>query len=118
MISIPTTIAKRCRVPGLLLACLLTGPVSVLAGDADSEHARLATLVRQLDVLDRLTEHGAKLPWQEGSRYHFDYARLREDIERVRAGIQDYLSPQRAQPRDPMTLVGGYRQEFVEESSS
>jgi len=117
MISIPTTIAERCRMPGLLLACLLAGTAPALAGDADFEHARLTALVRQLDMLDRLAEHGAGLPRQEGSRYHFDYARLREDIEHVRAGIQDYLSPRRAQPRDPVTLVGGYRRESAEEDS-
>ena len=38
-------------------------------------------------------------------------AKLREDIERVRSGIRDYLTPQRAQPRDPATLIGDYRQE-------
>lgn len=117
MTSISTTTAERCRVPGLLLVCLLAGPAPVLAADTTSEHARLAALVRQLDLLDRLAEHDAGLPRQEGSRYHFDYARLREDIERVRDGIQDYLSPRRAQPREPVTLVGGYRRESAEEDS-
>ncbi|MGB3749183.1 MAG: RAQPRD family integrative conjugative element protein [Rhodanobacter sp.] len=117
MTSISTTTAKRCRVPGLLLACLLVGPAPALAADAASEHAQLAALVRQLDMLDRLAEHSATLPRPDGSRYHFDYARLREDIEHVRAGIQDYLTPQRAQPRDPVALLGGYRQEPTEEDA-
>jgi RAQPRD family integrative conjugative element protein len=65
-------------------------------------------------MLDRLAERSASLPRQGGSRYHFDYERLRQDIEHVRAGIQDYLSPQRAQPRDPVTLVGDYRRESEE----
>ena len=42
------------------------------------------------------------------ARYHFDYARLRADMKRVRAGLQDYLAPQRAQPRDPVPLAGDY----------
>ncbi|MEG7168371.1 RAQPRD family integrative conjugative element protein, partial [Pseudomonas aeruginosa] len=41
---------------------------------------------------------------------HFDHARLREDLQRVRAGIQDYLTPPRAQPRDSVELAGDYRQ--------
>lgn len=117
MTSISTTTAERCRVPGLLLACLLVSPTPALAADAASEHAQLAAVVRQLDMLDRLAEHSATLPRPDGSRYHFDYARLREDIERVRGGIRDYLSPPRAQPRDPVALVGGYRRESAEEDS-
>jgi len=81
----------------------------VLAGDDATEHAQLAALIRQLDMIDRLAEHSASLPHQVGSRYHFDYAHLREDVERVRQGIRDYLVPQRAQPRDPVDLLGDYR---------
>jgi len=84
---------------------------SVVAADDTAESERLIALVRQLDMLDRLAEHSERLPKQDASRYHFDYARLREDIERVRSGISDYLTPQRAQPRDPATLIGDYRQE-------
>ena len=39
----------------------------------------------------------------------FDYLRLREDLLRVRAGIEDYLTPRRAQPRDPLEFQGDYR---------
>jgi RAQPRD family integrative conjugative element protein len=42
------------------------------------------------------------------ARYHFDYARLRADLKRVRTGVQDFLVPQRAQPRDPVPLAGDY----------
>lgn len=100
-----------------VLACLLLGSAPIIAADNSPEREHLAALLRQLDLLDRLAEHSASLPRQDGSRYHFDYARLREDIERVRAGIRDYLTPQRAQPRDPVALVGGYRQESAEEDS-
>ena len=61
-----------------------------------------------LDLLDRLAEHAAHTAPQERARYHFDYARLRADLNRVRAGLQDYLVPQRAQPRDPVPLAGDY----------
>jgi hypothetical protein len=49
-----TTTTHRYRVPSVLLACLLTGPSSALDTDTASEHTRLTTLVRQLDMLDRL----------------------------------------------------------------
>lgn len=105
------------RTLGPAFALLLLGIQPALASDAASEHTQLAALVRQLDMLDRLAEYSATLPRTDGSRYHFDYVRLREDIERVRSGIRDYLSPQRAQPREPVALVGGYRRESAEEDS-
>lgn len=99
------------RSAAVLLVVLRLSIQPVLAGDSATEHTQLAALIRQLDMLDRLAEHSERLPKQDASRYHFDYARLREDIERVRSGIRDYLTPQRAQPRDPTTLIGDYRQE-------
>ncbi len=102
--------ARDHMVAVLLGVSLLTLQLPV-AADGAAESERLIALVRQLDMLDRLAEHSERLPKQDASRYHFDYARLREDIERVRSGIRDYLTPQRAQPRDPTTLIGDYRQE-------
>lgn len=93
-----------------LLAISVLSAEPVFAGDGATEQAQLAALIRQLDMIDRLAEHSASLPHPDGSRYHFDYARLREDIVRVRQGIRDYLVPQRAQPRDPVELLGDYRQ--------
>ena len=61
----------------------------------------LAAVTRQLDLLDRLAERAAATAPQERTRYHFDYTRLRAGLERVRAGVRDYLVPQRAQPVIP-----------------
>ncbi|HHM6317490.1 RAQPRD family integrative conjugative element protein [Pseudomonas aeruginosa] len=98
------------RVPALALALTiaLAGASPASAGDATAEHQQLAALARQLDLIDRLAEHAASTAPQERARYHFDYARLRADLMRVRAGLQDYLVPQRAQPRDPVPLAGDY----------
>ncbi|HHM5731496.1 TPA: RAQPRD family integrative conjugative element protein [Pseudomonas aeruginosa] len=78
--------------------------------DDTPEREQLAALARQIDLIDRLAEHAAHTAPQQRARYHFDHARLREDLQRVRAGIQDYLTPPRAQPRDPVELSGDYRQ--------
>lgn len=98
------------RVPALALALIiaLAGASPASAGDATAEHEQLAALARQLDLIDRLAEHAANSAPQERARYHFDYARLRADLKRVRVGLQDYLVPQRAQPRDPVPLAGDY----------
>ena len=93
------------------LAFLFLGAQITLAADTASEQVRLAAMLRQLDSIDRLAELGASEPVQAGVRYHFDYARLRNDIARMRAGIEEYLSPRRAQPRDPEALSGDYRHE-------
>ncbi|RUD29759.1 raqprd family integrative conjugative element protein [Pseudomonas aeruginosa] len=95
------------------LAVVLAVSFSALqpAFAADSlalEREQLAALARQLDLIDRLAEHATSAAPQERARYHFDYARLRADLNRVRAGLQDYLVPQRAQPRDPVPLAGDY----------
>lgn len=78
--------------------------------DDTPEREQLAALARQIDLIDRLAEHAAHTAPQQRARYHFDHARLRKDLQRVRAGIQDYLTPPRAQPRDPVELSGDYRQ--------
>ena len=44
-------------------------------------------------------------------RYYFDYPRIHSDITTLRSGIEHYLTPARAQPRDTATLFGQYREE-------
>ena len=93
----------------VLLAVLLEALQPAIADDT-LEREELAALARQLDLIDRLAEHAANSAPQVHARYHFDYARLHQDIERIRAGVRDYLTPPRAQPRDPIELSGDYRQ--------
>ncbi|MGP6112141.1 integrative conjugative element protein, RAQPRD family [Pseudomonas aeruginosa] len=108
----PLPPADRHHAPALTLALLLglclAGHVS--ADDVTPEHARLAAALRQLDSIERLVAQQATQQLDEHARYHFDYARLSADLDRVRAGIRDYLTPTRAQPRDPAVLLGDYRQ--------
>ncbi len=39
------------------------------------------------------------------------YPRIHSDITTLRSGIENYLTPARAQPRDTATLAGQYREE-------
>jgi RAQPRD family integrative conjugative element protein len=102
------------RLAAAALVFAAAGIAPVVAADAPDNTATtaegevLAAVVRQLDLLDRLAERAAAVSPPERARYHFDHARLREDVKRVRAGVQDYLVPQRAQPRDPVQLTGDY----------
>lgn len=89
-----------------------TTGISLSTAAADTlENVELAALLRQLDMAERLAQQAESLTPNSTSRYHFDYARLHADIARIRTGIEDHLSPRRAQPRDPDALSGEYRRE-------
>lgn len=86
---------------------------ALLAQEATSENVQLAQLLRQLDLLEHTARESSKLSAASGSRFWFDYTQLHADIARIRAGIQGYLTPQRAQPRDLTPLPAEYRRERV-----
>lgn len=75
------------------------------------EQAQLTLILRQLDNIETLAAASAKQAPVSGERYRFDYHRLADDIQRVRAGVRDYLAPPRAQPHDPGELSASYRRE-------
>lgn len=106
---------RRLSIAVMFLA--LAGPGAAAASEIERE--RLAALVRQLELADRLAGQMAeqmagqatRSAPEAGARYHFDYPRLRADLARVRSGLHDYLSPRRAQPRDPSAPGGDYTRE-------
>ncbi|WP_448144756.1 integrative conjugative element protein, RAQPRD family [Pseudomonas silesiensis] len=99
----PTT-AFRC----LLLLSLVIVHDSSYAASAQ-EQVKLSLILQQLDTIERLTTRAETASTSEpDERYRFDYPRLSQDIQRIRQGVQGYLSPSRAQPRDPAELVGDY----------
>lgn len=94
-----------------LLCCASAAPA--LAASPD-EAGRLAVILQQLaniETLAREAETGASTAASE--RYFFDYPRLHQDLQRMRSGVQGYLAPSRAQPRDPAELSGAYRTEVA-----
>jgi RAQPRD family integrative conjugative element protein len=74
------------------------------------EQEQLSLVPQQLDIIERLATQAEVASTSEpNERYRFDYPQLNQDIQRIRQGVQNYLSPSRAQPRDPGELVGDYR---------
>ncbi|MBK5395465.1 RAQPRD family integrative conjugative element protein [Pseudomonas sp. TH39(2020)] len=74
------------------------------------EQSQLSLVLQQLDAIERLATRTDTASTSESvERYRFDYPRLTQDIQRIRHGVHSYLSPSRAQPRDPAELVGDYR---------
>lgn len=111
--SLYPSVDWRCVAAQVIAMCLVLGfAAQTHAADATPEHTRMAAALRQLDALERSVAHCAThAPVAPGERYHFDYPRLLTDLARVRAGIQEHLTPSRAQPRDLSELVGDYRTE-------
>ena len=104
-----TTHCRRIPAHVLIVALAAVSAGSAHASDSPAETERLAAMLRQLDALERILNSRPPAEAAGHSRYYFDYARLEEDIARIRAGIDDYLRPSRAQPRDPDQLIGEYR---------
>jgi len=76
--------------------------------DGDVEREALARLVHELDVLQTLidrAEHAA----DADTRIHFRYDWLRQDLVRVRSGIQEHIEAPRNEPRTVKPLRGDYR---------
>lgn len=96
------TAPARCL---LLVLCAAAGTTSVTASQEKTE---LSLIAQQLDNIETLA-HRAMSSCMPTDRYQFDYLRLNQDLQRIRQGIQGYLSPSRAQPRDPGELIGDYR---------
>lgn len=106
----PLLLASPCRLArhGLLAiaGCVLVAPQANAA--SASEQAHIEVMIRQLNALEESARRSARIADEPGQRYFFDYRRLATDIQRIRQGLQDYLTPSRAQPRDPAELSGHY----------
>jgi RAQPRD family integrative conjugative element protein len=89
------------------LGCLLIA-TSALA-DTDAENAALARLIHEMETLDGVIR-SAESQSDPDTRIRFRYDWLREDLERVRRGIQDHIDAPRIEPRSFPPLRGDYRQ--------
>ncbi|WP_080956990.1 RAQPRD family integrative conjugative element protein [Pseudomonas putida] len=99
--------------PTTVFRCLLIS-LAIVHGSSYAasahEQDQLSLIQRQLDTIERLATRAEVASTAEpDDRYRFDYPRLSQDIQRIRQGVQGYLFPSRAQPRDSTELVGDYR---------
>jgi len=91
----------------LLIACLVSLGASAQGA---RERSDLALVQRQFTAIEQFAERAENSADDTaGTRYRFDYPRLAVDLKRVREGIQQYLSPSRAQPADLVELAAQYR---------
>ena len=85
---------------------LLVGAAQALA---DAEREALARLIHEIEALAPLTET-AESQASPDARIRFRYDWLRQDLERIRAGIQEHIDAPRTEPRTFPPLRGDYRQ--------
>ncbi|HDS1705658.1 MULTISPECIES: RAQPRD family integrative conjugative element protein [Pseudomonas] len=100
----------------LLITCFFA--LTTAAQDA-LESSDLGLVQQQIGTLELLADRArSSAADSDNPRYRFDYPRLAADLERVRHGINNYLSPSRAQPADMVELAGDYRAESLHSSPS
>jgi RAQPRD family integrative conjugative element protein len=94
-----------CQVAGLLGAVFLS---TTALANADAERQSLARLVHELDALEPLLR-SAESQADADARVRFQYDWLRQDLARVRLGIEEHLNAPQAEPRRFPPLRGDYR---------
>ena len=77
--------------------------------DPDAEHKALARLIHELQALEPLIVTAQSQALLD-ARIRFRYDWLRQDLERIRSGIQDHIDAPRNEPRTFPPLRGEYRQ--------
>lgn len=98
------------QVTHLFVSCLLTAalPMQVAFADADGERAALVQVIHELKAVGPLVAEAAAQA-DPDARVRFQYDWLRQDLERMRLGIQQHIDAPRAQHRDFPPLRGDYR---------
>ena len=94
-----------------LLVLVLLGtalPAPFAAADADGEREVLARISHELEATEPLIAE-AESQAKPDARIRFQYDWLRQDIERIRMGIQEHIDAPRAEPRSFPPLRGDYR---------
>ncbi|MCI1009279.1 type III effector Hop protein [Pseudomonas oryzihabitans] len=105
------TPTRRFALSGSLAIALGILTSQAQAAGTASEQANVDVMIRQLNAVEAVARRSAELPSDGSTRYSLDYNRLAADIARIRQGLQDYLAPSRAQPRDAAELSGQYQRE-------
>ena len=93
----------------LILGLLGTAlPIQFAVADVDGERAALARIVHELQTMKPLIDQAASQS-NPDARIRFQYGWLRQDLERIRLGIQAHIDAPRSAPRSFPPLRGDYR---------
>ena len=88
------------RIIQVLVLCLISNalPVQHAFADADGERAALARIIHELQAIDPLITEAASQA-NPDARVQFQYDWLRQDLDRIRLGIQEHIDAPRSEPR-------------------
>lgn len=96
---------------GCVLVLTLLIPLPALSAEKD-ELAFAQRMLGQVQVaLERARVAAVQADPSERGRFFFDYARATADLKTINVGIDRYLEPSRAQPRDVGSVGGHYHRE-------
>lgn len=90
---------------GLLAAVL---PVQFASADTNGERGALARIIHELQAINPLIAEAASQA-NPDARVRFQYDWLRQDLDRIRFGIQEHIDAPRSEPRTFPPLRGDYR---------
>jgi len=93
----------------LVLVLGLVGAAAPVFADPDAEREALARLIHEIEALVPLIETAESQAGPD-ARIRFRYDWLRQDLKRIRAGIQEHIDAPRTEPRTFPPLRGDYRQ--------
>jgi RAQPRD family integrative conjugative element protein len=94
----------------ILLAGILfsVAPLHLARADAAGEREQLARVIHELQAVEPLLR-AAQSQANPDARIRFRYDWLRQDLERMRLGIQEHINAPRVEPRSFPPLGGDYR---------
>jgi RAQPRD family integrative conjugative element protein len=96
---------------GCVLGLTLLTVFPSFAAEKDELASAQRLLVQVQAALERARVAAVQADSSERGRFFFDYARATADLKTIHAGIDRYLEPSRAQPRDAGAVAGNYRRE-------
>ena len=79
-----------------------------LYADASAEREALARIIHELEAIEPLIKK-AEAQSDNDVRIRFRYDWLRQDLSRIKGGIQSHIESPRAEPRTFPPLRGDYR---------
>ncbi|AYA39138.1 RAQPRD family integrative conjugative element protein [Xenorhabdus nematophila] len=95
-------------------ACLLSLILMCIPLAQAAEKDELASAKNLIDQVQMALERASLAEKQADTptrpRYDFDYLRIKADLSTIKAGIDHYLTPSRAQLQGSGVLSGHYRQ--------
>jgi len=98
---------RQAKVVALFVGLSVFGNIAF--ADSDAERQALARLTHEIEALEPVIAT-AESQASPDARIRFRYDWLRQDLERIRAGIQEHIDAPRNEPRKVPPLRGDYRQ--------